>query len=143
MPASSKEFLDIQATIECEFTLKFVRDMTGTYSQMYHTDKYSQHIWMIWPVWLNDWVFVYELRGCGFESSCSERHPLSLFNFRYQFAKLALQVLMICGTSVKIGSGNKYGLIVPSNNSCWFCFKHCLLPDSQSTVITKAVLFMK
>ena len=31
-PASSKEFLDIQATIECEFTLKRVRDMTRTYS---------------------------------------------------------------------------------------------------------------
>ena len=25
----------------------------------------------IWPVWLNGWVFVYELRGCGFESRCS------------------------------------------------------------------------
>ena len=32
-PASSKEFLDIQATIECGFTLKHVRDMTRTYSQ--------------------------------------------------------------------------------------------------------------
>ena len=32
-PASSKEFLDIQATIECGFTLKRVRDMTRTYSQ--------------------------------------------------------------------------------------------------------------
>ena len=31
-PASSKEFLDIQATIECRFTLKRVRDMTRTYS---------------------------------------------------------------------------------------------------------------
>ena len=30
-PASSKEFLDIQATIECGFTLKLVRDMTRTY----------------------------------------------------------------------------------------------------------------
>ena len=28
----SKEFLDIQATIECRFTLKRVRDMTITYS---------------------------------------------------------------------------------------------------------------
>ena len=27
-PASSKEFLDIQATIECGFTLKRVRDMS-------------------------------------------------------------------------------------------------------------------
>ena len=32
-PGSSKEFLDIQATIEREFTLKRVRDMTRTYSQ--------------------------------------------------------------------------------------------------------------
>ena len=32
-PASSKEFLDIQATVECGFTLKRVRDMTRTYSQ--------------------------------------------------------------------------------------------------------------
>ena len=31
-PASSKKFLDIQATIECGFTLKHVRDMTRTYS---------------------------------------------------------------------------------------------------------------
>ena len=34
VPASSKEFLDIQATIECGFTLKRVRDMTRTYSQL-------------------------------------------------------------------------------------------------------------
>ena len=35
--------LDIQATIECAFTLKRVRDMTRTYSQMHRTDKYSEH----------------------------------------------------------------------------------------------------
>ena len=29
------------------------------------------------PVWLNGWVFIYELSGCGFESCCC---PL---NFRY------------------------------------------------------------
>ena len=33
-----------------------------TYSQMHRTDKYSQHSSIIWPVWLNGWVFVYELR---------------------------------------------------------------------------------
>ena len=52
-PASSKEFLDIQATIERRFTLKRVRDMTTTYSQVHDTDKYSQHSSVIWPVWLN------------------------------------------------------------------------------------------
>ena len=40
-PASRKEFLDIQTTIECGFTLKRVRDMTKTYSKMHRTDKYS------------------------------------------------------------------------------------------------------
>ena len=38
---------------------------------MNRKDKYSQHSSIIWPVWLNGWVFVYELSGCGFESSCS------------------------------------------------------------------------
>ena len=41
-PASSKEFLDIQATVECGFTLNLVRDMIKTYNQMHRTDKYSQ-----------------------------------------------------------------------------------------------------
>ena len=35
------------------FTLKRVRDMIITYSQMHRTDKYSQHSSIIWPVWLN------------------------------------------------------------------------------------------
>ena len=53
VPPSSKEFLDIRATIECGSTLKRVRDMIRTYSQMHRTDKYSQHSSIIWPVWLN------------------------------------------------------------------------------------------
>ena len=32
----------------------------------------------IWPVWLNYWVFIYKLSGCGFESCCSH------LNFRYR-----------------------------------------------------------
>ena len=67
MPVSSKEFLDIQANMECRFTLKRVRDMIRTYSQMHCTDKYSQHSSIIWPVWLNGWVFVYEVSGCMFK----------------------------------------------------------------------------
>ena len=76
-PASSKEFLDIQATIECGFILKCVSDMTRTYSQIHCTDKYSEHSSIIWPVWPNGWVFVYELSGSGFESS------RSYLNFRF------------------------------------------------------------
>ena len=26
-----------------------------------------------WPVWLNGWVFVYDLSSCGFESLCSHK----------------------------------------------------------------------
>ena len=59
----SEEFLDIQATIECGFTLKRARDMIRRYSQMHRTDKYSEHSSIIWSVWPNGGVFVYELSG--------------------------------------------------------------------------------
>ena len=49
-PGSSKEFLDIQDTIEFGFTLKCLDDMTRTYSQMPRTDKYSEHTSIIWTV---------------------------------------------------------------------------------------------
>ena len=39
-PVSSKEFLEIEGTIECGFPLKRVRDMIRTYSQMHRKDKY-------------------------------------------------------------------------------------------------------
>ena len=42
----------VSTTIECGFTLKRERDMTRTYSQRHRTDKYSQHISIIWPLWL-------------------------------------------------------------------------------------------
>ena len=44
----------------------------------FHTSLYSQHSSVIWPVWQNRWVFVYELSDCGFESSCSH------VNFRFR-----------------------------------------------------------
>ena len=49
-PASSKEFFDIQATIEIGFTLKPVRDMTRKYREMHRTDKYPEHTSIICPV---------------------------------------------------------------------------------------------
>ena len=36
------------------------------------------HNHLVWPVWLNGWVFVYELSGCGFESSCSHLKEITL-----------------------------------------------------------------
>ena len=75
---SSKEFLDKQANIECGHTLKCVRDMIITYSQIYRTDKLSRHSSIIWSVWPNSWMFGYELSGCRFESSCGH------WNFIYR-----------------------------------------------------------
>ena len=66
----ARSSLTFRQTIECGFTLKLVRDMIITYSQMHRTDKYSQHSSIIWSVWLNGWVFVYELIVCRFESRC-------------------------------------------------------------------------
>ena len=45
--------------------------------QMHCRDKYSQHNSIIWPLWPNGWIFVYELNGCEFESRWSH------LNFRY------------------------------------------------------------
>ena len=52
-PVSSKEFLDIQVTIECICTLTRVLDLIIIYNHMRSTDKCPQHSSMIRPVWLN------------------------------------------------------------------------------------------
>ena len=49
----NKEFLDIQANIECRFTQKHIRDMIKRYSHGHRIDKYLQYSPIIWPVWLN------------------------------------------------------------------------------------------
>ena len=77
MPVLAKVFLDIQATLECGFTLKRGCDMIRTYSQMHRRDKDSQNSSIIWPVCPSFSVFVYGLSGFGFEYRCSP------FNFRY------------------------------------------------------------
>ena len=42
MPVTSKKFLDIQAVVECRFTLKRVCYMIRKHSQMHHKDKNLQ-----------------------------------------------------------------------------------------------------
>ena len=76
--ASSKEFDDIQATTECGFTLKCVRDMRSTYSQMNRQYKYWELSSVIWLHWRNGWVFVYELSDYRLVSSSSQ------LNFRFR-----------------------------------------------------------
>ena len=67
--ASSKKFLDIQATRACGFTWKRVRNMTRTYSLMHRTGKYSEHSSVIWPVFANGLMFISGVRSSGFNSS--------------------------------------------------------------------------
>ena len=47
---------------------------------MHGTDMYSQYSSIILLVWLNSWVFVYKLSGCGFESHyCHLEYSVALF----------------------------------------------------------------
>ena len=73
-----QELLNIQAIIECGFTLKRVPDMIRTYSKTDSTDKSSQKRSVIWSVELNAFVFVYQLSACRFKSKCSQS------SFRFQ-----------------------------------------------------------
>ena len=68
VPLLSKEVIINQVSIECGFSLKHVRDTIRTHNKFYLTDKYSEHSSIIWPIWLNDGVLIYELSGCFFES---------------------------------------------------------------------------
>ena len=71
--ASSKEFLDIQATIECGFTLNRVRDMIRTYNQMHHTRFRVTHNTAQYLASLAKWSSERPMLEAliHFESSCS------------------------------------------------------------------------
>ena len=75
--------------------------MITTYSQVHLTHKYLQHSSIIWSVWLNGSVLVYELSGYGFE--CRSSH----FNFRYcaclEF--LDIQITRECVFTLKLARG--------------------------------------
>ena len=77
----ARSSLAFRQAIECGFILNLVGDMIITYSQMHHIDRYSQHSSVIWPVWVNGWVFNYKLSVCGFESCCY--HGRKYFELSY------------------------------------------------------------
>ena len=78
MPVLSKEFFDIQITTDCGFTKKRVGNTIRTHSQIHRTDKYSEHSSIIWSILPTGWLFIHELKGSGFEASCSH------LNFRFR-----------------------------------------------------------
>ena len=61
-----------------------------------------------WPVWLNGWVFVYELSVCGFESRCSHLNIFLIklihphFNHGFQKQKQGCELKHIVSTRQKI-----------------------------------------
>ena len=65
-PASSKEFLDIQASIECRFTLKLIRDMITTYTKLF---------------------FLQTFKNCDLVFLKSKRFPVSANPFKMSTAK--------------------------------------------------------
>ena len=140
MPVLRKEFLDIQATIEYRFTLKRVCDITKTYSEMHLTDKYSQHSTVIWLIWLNGWVLVYELSGCGFESHYSH------LNFRfwaclkqkvqsYQKNQALLWIRKIYYTLTNLVIKNNY-----STDLCFFYLNNRILKSFDNGLMTCMIL---
>ena len=80
-PASSKEFLDIQATIECGFTLKSVRDMTRTYSIFKCCPSFcTLYLWPLESIIFNSLISVTYIN-----ISFNEEH--SCHRFKYNFVK--------------------------------------------------------
>ena len=55
----------------CGFSLKSLRDIIRTYSQVHRRDKASQHSSITGPIGLNGSLLVYKLSGCRFELRCS------------------------------------------------------------------------
>ena len=53
----------------------------------------------IWPVWLNSWVFVYGLSGCGFKSIKAKSVYRKLLNLKLFRSSLALNLYL---TFVKV-----------------------------------------
>ena len=93
----SKEFFDIQVTIQCRFTLKRVRDIIRICSLMHHTDNYSHHSSIIWSVWVNGWVFVYGLSGCGFRSRCCHLKVMWFIKVKLMFQSFFSTDTESCG----------------------------------------------
>ena len=80
-----------------------IHDMIRLYTQMHHTEKYSQHSSITWPVWLNGWVFVFEISGCGFKSRCSH------LNFKF----------LICFKQGVPWHSGKYSVWIQSETHMW------------------------
>ena len=113
MPASSKEFLDIQATIECGFTLKSVRDMTRTYKTLFNINgnKYYYNILLekVFDKKINPIHNIFKCIFVYYKCYLFRRHtniPKTYLQYRYRSKKGKRK---ICGDS---GSTKKLHRII-------------------------------
>ena len=84
------EYLSVQCTWLYALIMSHMHFLSE--STFYNCLNVKQLLWkIIWPVWLNGWVFICELSGCGLESSCSH---LSM-----EF--LDIQATIECGFTLK------------------------------------------
>ena len=97
----SRSSLTFRQTIECGISLKLVRDMIIIYSQMYRTEKYSQRSSIVLPVWLNGWVFVYELSGYRFEITLLSI-KLQIWGLLQASGPLTFRKATECGFTLKL-----------------------------------------
>ena len=112
VPVWSKEFLDIQATIECRFTLKWVCDMTYSYTEqvlnflLFDKHEYTHgifwsiilvSIFMLWAyvtfslflkIWLteSDNSFSEELLSYWLLTLCHNIFPVKISSLHWNFA---------------------------------------------------------
>ena len=65
-----KELKHLNLSIDCMSRARFRVNPHYNIKSNAPAGKYLQHSLIIYPVWLNGWVFVYEQIGFGFESRC-------------------------------------------------------------------------
>ena len=125
--------------LEWGFTLKNICDIIRTYSQTHCTDRYLQHSSIIWTVWLNGWVFVYELKRCEFSSSCffffffffffkkDMCLPLSQFPFD-QVCQFTVHSWLFCANQLKTSFQLNWNRVVISSDPICLNLSFTLLP---------------
>ena len=74
--------------------------MTRTYSQRHSTDKYPENSSIIWSVWPNRWVVVYELSDSWFKP-CSSQVNLNFVPRASSKGLLNIHTTVECGFILK------------------------------------------
>ena len=100
--------------------------MQRTYSQMQRTDKCSEHSSIIWSVGPNGWVFIYELSGSAFKSSCY----LGLRFWKAIFFHEITNILKARNTTIKIIYIIKLYILTPSFKF-FYDILHCATPQNN------------